>query len=318
MPDPILMAKATGVAFAVAAVILAIATWCGYRRESRPTWIDAGWVFGLGAGFYLGCWLLGVQPHWPPSEDVDRLLCIVVPAVLAVELLSAFPRVPRWLAWALRVAIAGGLARALLHGSIYLTDPGTPDSQAWPKGWAWPILGSLAAFQILVWALLVRLARRSPGVAPMIGLAIVSGGSAITIMLSAYASGGQIGLPLSAAILGASAVAMVGPKPVRLTAPIGVAIVGISSLLVIGRFFGELRTDHAVLLFMAPLLAWIPELPRLRRMPPWARGLLGVFLVGAVVSGVLADAARRFIGGTESTAPGSKEPSVQDYMDYGR
>ena len=228
----------------------------------------------------------------------------MVPAVLAVELLSAFPRVPRWLAWALRVAIAGGLARVLLHGSIYLAGPGTPDSQAWPKGWAWPILGSLAAFQILVWALLVRLARRSPGVAPMIGLAIVSGGSAITIMLSAYASGGQIGLPLSAAILGASAVAMIGPKPVRLTAPIGVAIVGISSLLVIGRFFGELRTDHAVLLFVAPLLAWIPELPRLRRMPPWARGLLGVLLVGAVVSGVLADAARRFIGGSGSTATG--------------
>ena len=49
-----------------------------------------------------------------------------------------------------------------------------------------------------------------------------------------------------------------------------------------------------------------------------AAACCGVFLVGAVVSGVLADAARRFIGGSEATATGSKEPSVQDYMDYGR
>ena len=109
------------------------------------------------------------------------------------------------------------------------------------------------------------------------------------------------------------------PDAARSAAPIGVAVVGLSSLLVIGRFFGELRTDHAVLLFVAPLLAWIPELPRLRRMPPWARGLLRVLLVGLVVSGVLADAARRFVGNTGPSAkPGSHEPSVDDYMNFGR
>ena len=49
------------------------------------------------------------------------------------------------------------------------------------------------------------------------------------------------------------------------------------------HFFGELRTDHAVLLLLAPLLAWLPELPRCRQMPvgprpvapgPRRRGLL--------------------------------------------
>ena len=90
---------------------------------------------------------------------------------------------------------------------------------------------------------------------------------------------------MAAALLGASAVAMVMPGAGPLTAPIGLAVVGLSSLLVIGRFFGELRTDHAVLLFAAPLLAWIPELPRLRRMPPWSRGLMRVLLVAALVLG---------------------------------
>ena len=84
------------------------------------------------------------------------------------------------------------------------------------------------------------------------------------------------------------------PARSRLTAAIGVAIVGLASLLIIGRFFGELRTEHAVLLFVAPLLAWVPELSRLRRMPAWVRGLTRVLLVTVLVSAVLGDAARRF------------------------
>ncbi len=186
---------------------------------------------------------------------------------------------------------------------------------------AWLILGLLATAQAVSWVLLVLLARRAPGSSLTIGLAIAIGGSAITIMLSGYATGGQSGLPLSAAILGGSAVAMIPSNPARsrLTAPIGVAIVGLSSLLIIGRFFGELRTDHAVLLFVAPLLAWVPELPRLRRMPTWARGLTRVILVAVLVSAVLGDAARRFASSTAPSATGSDESSSSDedfYKNY--
>jgi hypothetical protein len=42
-----------------------------------------------------------------------------------------------------------------------------------------------------------------------------------------------------------------------------------------------------------------------------------VLLVGLVVSGVLADAARRFIGKDGPAATGAGEPSLQDYMDLG-
>ncbi len=137
-------------------------------------------------------------------------------------------------------------------------------------------------------------------------------------MLSGYLTGGQAGLPLSSAILGAGLVALMMPDAARSVAPIGVAVVGLSSLLVIGRFFGELRTDHAILLFAAPLLAWLPELPRLKRLPTWGRGLLRVLVVGIVVSGVLADATRRFIGNTGPAAStGSKEPSIEDYLNSG-
>ncbi len=135
MPDPILMTQATSLAFAAAAVMLGIYAGWGRRRTSDSIWIDAGWVVGLGVGFYAGCWVLDVRPHWPPAEDLDRLLTIVVPAALVVELLSAFPRVPRWLSWVLRLAVAACGARVLLHGSIYLA--GSADAGRRPGRRPW-------------------------------------------------------------------------------------------------------------------------------------------------------------------------------------
>jgi len=316
MPDPISMAEAMGLAFLATALVLGLCTWWSRRRNAQPSpWIDSGWVLGIAAGSYLGCWLLGAWPHWPPREDFDRWLAILIPAVLVVELLAAWPKVPGWLAWALRLAIVGCGARVLLHGSSYLA--GAP-ARAWSPAQTAMILGSLAGAQAAAWILLVRLVRRAPGISTVAGLAIAVGGSALTIMLSGYATGGQAGLPLSAALLGGAAVAMVAPAAARTNAPIGVGVIGLFSLLVIGRFFGDLRTDHALILCAAPLLAWLPELPRLRRLPSWARGLLRVLFVGLVVGAVLGDAARRFAAEWGPTQPGSKEPSIEDYMDSGR
>jgi hypothetical protein len=318
MPDPLVMGQAMGLALAIAALALAIFGWWGRRRPAGVSWADVGWVLGIGAGFYLGCLMLEIRPQWPIREDLDRLLGLVIPAALLAELLAAFPRLPRWLIWALRIAVAGLGARILLHGSMYLAGPAGPGSSAWTAPQTWLILGSIGAAEAAVWTLLVLLARRQAGATLPIALAIAVGGAAMSLMLSAYLVGGEAGLPLSAALLGASIVALIFPDASRSAAPIGLAVVGLASLLVIGRFFGELRTDHAVLLFAAPLLAWIPELPQLRRMRPWVRGLLRVLLVGLVVSGVVADAARRFIGKTgPAAAPGSQEPSLEDYMNSG-
>jgi hypothetical protein len=302
MPDPIVMAKAAAAALVVAALVLA---------ARSP---DARWVLGIGAGYYLGCSMLEIRPRWPIREDLDRLLVLVIPAVLLVELLGAITRLPRWLIWALRIAVAGLGARVLLHGSMYLAG-----ASAWTAPQAWLILGSIAAAEVAAWALLVRLARRPAGASLPIALALTVGGASMAVMLSAYLSGGQAGLPLSAALLGASVAALFLPDASRSVAPVGVAVVGLASLLVIGRFFGDLRLDHAILLFAAPLLAWVPELPGVRQLRPWIRGVLRVALVGLVVSGVLADAARRFIGNTgPSAAPGAKEPSLEDYLNSGQ
>ncbi|HZW29478.1 MAG TPA: hypothetical protein VFF52_02160 [Isosphaeraceae bacterium] len=314
MPDPNSMARAMGLAFLTTALVLGLCTWWSRRRGTQPAlWIDAGWVVGLAAGFSLGCGLLLPWPHWPPREDLDRFLLIIIPAVLIVELVGAFPRLNRlyWVLWGMVIVCA---LRVLLHGSIYLAGP---PARAWSPAQRALILGSLTGALAAAWIHLTRLARRAPGISTVVALAIAVGGSALTIMLSGYATGGQAGLPLSAALLGGAAVAWLRPGPARGDAPIGVGVVGLFSLLVIGRFFGELRTDHALVLFAAPVLAWLPELPRLRRLPAWARGLLRVLLVGLVVGAVLGDAARRFAAESGPTQPGSKEPSIEDYMDPG-
>jgi hypothetical protein len=319
MPDPILMAKAMGIACAATALLCAVFFFWG-RRASAPFWTDVGWVAGLGAGFYLGCWMLDLWPRWPPLEDLDRLMILVIPAVLAVETLAAFAKVPRWLAWVLRLALAGCVPRVLLHGSSYLADVAGPGTRLWSPGWAWLILGILAAVLVTAWIVLALLARRAAGVSLVASLALAVGASALAIMLSGYATGGQAGLPLAAALLGGSAVALVVvPGRCRPAAPIGVALVGLSSLLLAGRFFGELRSDHAILLFGAPLLAWLPELPGLRRLAPWARGLARVLLVGIITSGVVVDAARRFAAESGSSAASLPDGSASpDELYYGR
>jgi hypothetical protein len=317
MPDPVVLAKATGVAATVVAMVL---LFCGWpRRSARTSWIDAGWVLGVGGGFFLGCWTLEIRPHWPPREDQDRLLGLVVPAVLVIELLAVIRRVPRWLVLPLRSAVAASSAGILLYGSSYLADVGGPGTREWSPLQAWLILGGLALALAANWALLAALYHRTPGLSHAVCLAGTSAGAGLTVMLSGYATGGQIGLPLAAALLGAAATVLVLPRTAGATGPVGVSIVVLFGLLVIGRFFGELTSAHAILLFCAPLLGWLPELPYVRRMPRWACGLSRVILVGIAVSGVVLHAQQKFVEtSSKSSDSAFPEPTVRDYFEQGR
>ena len=317
MPDPVLILTAMGVAGATSAVIFVICGW-RWRHTAGPAWIDAGWILGVGSGLLLGCWALGIRPHWPPREGIDRLLALVLPAALLVELLAVLPKVPRWLIWPLRWALVAGGARVLLHGTSYITDLTGPGTSEWSPSLAWLIFAGLAALEAAVWAFVSLLARRAPGPSVSVCLAVATAGAAVTVMLSGYATGGQVGLPLAAALMGATAAMLIVTRSKRGTGPLGVPIVGLFSLLVIGRFFGELTSAHGVVLFCAPLLGWLPELHYVRRLPSWARGLARVILVAAVVSTVVVLAQRKFDHDLQSTSSGSRsnEPSIQDYPDF--
>ena len=126
-----------------------------------------------------------------------------------VELLAAFPKVPRWLIWPLRLVIVAGGARVLLHGTSYITDLTGPGTSEWSPSLAGLIFAGLAAFEAAVWALVALLARRAPGSSVPVCLAVTTAGAAVTVMLSGYATGGQIGLPLAAALMGATGATLV-------------------------------------------------------------------------------------------------------------
>jgi hypothetical protein len=274
---------------------------------------------GIGAGFFAGCWILGIRPHWPPQEDLDRLLVWILPASVVIELLLLLPASPAWLAWLVRVATLLMTARLLLHGSSYVTDLAGPGTSEWSPVKTWLILGSIAALGAIIWACLAILARRAPGSSVPVSLVVVSAGTAVTVMLSGYATGGQIGLPLAAALLGATVASLVLRGSPGATAPPGVAILLLFCLLMIGRFFGELTSTHAILLFCSPLLGWLPELPWMTRLPRWARGLARVILISSIVAVVVLHAQRKFDRDFHSpSGAGSQEPAIEDYLNYGK
>ena len=212
------------------------------------------------------------------------------------------------------VAIAAG--RVLLHGSIYITElPGAP--RKWSVGETWLYLGGMAAAVAAVWAAMLCLVKRAPSRIVPLSVALACGAAAVTIMMSGYATGGQAGLPLSAALVAVTMASIALPKSTRLDGALGVGIVGLFTLLVVGRFFGELTTAHAALLFLAPLSCWVTEGPYLRTLKSWQRSLLQLFFVSLPLIFVVVEAQRQFAADSEQNK-GAGSASADEYQNYGR
>ena len=185
----------------------------------------------------------------------------------------------------------------------------------------WLIPAALAAALAVVWIALVVLERRTQGCSVPLALALACAGASATVMLSGYATGGQLGLPLAAALAGAMAASLALSGTADRSGVIGMAVVGLFSLLVVGRFFGSLSTTNAALLFGAPLLCWLPELP------PRCRGLVRVLWAAVPVALALTLARSKFVEDENRPSPGTKQPSsqtpsdaqeptLQDYLDF--
>jgi hypothetical protein len=275
-----------------AAVAAALSLAFGALRRAAPRGVALGGALGVGVGLFVGALLLGVELNWPPKEVSDQLLLVVLPAAVVTELLAALCR-RWWLAWLLRLPVVLGAARVLLQGHFYLDDPTDPDSRAWGPGRTTLYLGGLAVALLLVWGALDGLARKGRGTSVCLALAVVCLGAGFVVMLSGYASGGILGIPLAGALLGAAAAGLVFALPARQAGAVAVGVVGLFGLLLAGHFFASLTATHAVLLFLAPLLCWLPEVPPVRRLWPVLRGALRVGAVAALVGPVLAGAKKQ-------------------------
>jgi hypothetical protein len=316
MIDPFGTFTIAAASSALAAVVVLLCGWLW--RAPRPRLASAGCLLGAALALYVDCWLSGCRPHWPPLEESDRLLLLLMPALIGVELLAVFVR-HSILIWPLRLLIAAAAARTLLHDTDYLADLSGPGTRKWPPiQTAW-ILGGLSAALAVVWGSLLLLARRSSGQPLALAVALACAGATLTTMLSGQLSAAAFGFPLTAAVTGAAVASMILSGRADLRGLLGLGVVGLFALLVIGHFFAQLSTEHAILLFFAPLLCWLPELPYARRAGPRLRGCGRLVLTAVPVTLALLLARQQFVRDAAQTMPSSApEPSIDDYRNYGK
>jgi hypothetical protein len=312
MPDPVLLLEAMGAAAALATVVLLLLV--QPRRSSSTARVAAGWAASVGLGFALGCRFLNPKLHWPPREDQDRFLLLVMPSAFVVELLAAVPRLPRWLIGLMRGTLAAAVAPVLLYGSIYLTD--SQSAENWSPTQRLLILGAMTAALVTVWGLLALLQRRASGRSLPFALALTCAAAGMAVLFSGCISGGLLIVPLVGALIGAAVASLLLPVSPVSTGWLGLGIVGLFSVIVSGRFFADLTTAHALMLFTAPLLGWLPEIPCVCRLRLAWRGLARTALIAA--AGMMA-AGQAWVKSSTATADSPAEvESMQDYLNYKR
>lgn len=312
MPDPVLVLEAMGIAAVAAALIALLFENVPRRARPAPARSSCGWVLGLGLGTWLGAFVLGLRPRWPLSEDLDRFLGLVLPAFLGVEIVVStlrWPPLPRWLA---RALVAVLTAPTLLHGSSYLSDVAGPGTREWSPVSSVLILGGLAVALLVEWLAADAASRRGYTGTTLLALTVSTGAAAVALLLSGYASGGQMGLPLAAALAGLAVAMPFVPERSRREVPVGPGLGGLFGLLVIGHFFAALTTPHAVLLFLAPLLGTVAMLLLPRQASMRLRSAACATVVALVAGVVLVSAGAKFSASSRSPASASG-PSLEDY-----
>lgn len=306
MFDVAVLAKAVLVGAAIAAAVLRLMAYVRPRD-------GAHWSWAIGAGVVAASGATDQWPHWPPLEDRARFLTLLVPLVLAVETLAATVRSQRW-AWLLRVALAASVAPILLHNSVYLAVLEGRESAEWSPLKATMILCGLAALLVVLWAVLSALEARSSTQTVYSVLILDAYATAVTVMLSGYFKDGLLGLGLSGAMTGAAAAAYIGAPQPPGVGSLGMGMIGIFAVVVMGLFFGNLSPALAACLLLAPLFAWMVELPRLRTFAPRWRGILRLAWVGIPLIVALTIAERQFVAAFSARSKPS-QPGVERALD---
>lgn len=235
--------------------------------------------------------MLRLPVSWPPASGLSRLLAILLPFAFAIELISAWAAVPRWLAWCGRLALAMSAGRILLHGSVYLSG----DKPEWSAMLAAGVYLLTGGLLLLVWALLSLLSRRAGGISISLALAQAALCGGLATMLAGYVSGGAAGLPLASALAACALASGLRKLPGgSFESAIGIGTVALFGLLYIGHFFGQLSAARALVVFLAPLLCWAAEAPLLRRQPAWRKCVLRLALVAIPLIAVVVLAKRDF------------------------
>lgn len=272
-------------------------------------WLRWGWLLPLaaGAGFLAAFARLGV-PRLPPRDGTDWLFWLTVPLTL-LGVLDALIGRWRWgRDWGWVLGISAGLAGwMILHP---LENSGAVSGQT-----LWLTVGALAAAGALLLLGISSAQTRLGSVSLLIGLSVILGAAAVTVLASNLRIVGIYGIAISSAI-GASALAWVGTRDNR--AARGVAIVAIpllAGMLVGGRYYPDpgLTLPQFVALMQAPALLLIGALVPLKRI--WLRGATATLAAILAVASIAGPAALEAKHAAEKT---SDDPYAKMYGAMGK
>ena len=157
------------------------------------------------------------------------------------------------------------------------------------------LVAGLGAALAVEWWLVVRLANRRGGRFVLTATGLAAGGAGLALMLSGYATGGLIGVPLAAGLAAALAGSFLPGRSACLPGALAVGLVGLFGLVIGGVFFAELPRWSAAAVGTAPLFLWVPELVGRGRLGPRVSGAIGLVLASGVVAAVVALAVRAFV-----------------------
>lgn len=301
MPDLIVMAKAAG----IAALIAAVLGWL-VGRFSLP-----GGALAVATAMLAGAWALGLVPRVPPREALDRFLIILIPFAVLAETLAATTGRTQWVGLGLRLVVASLALPVLVHGSSYVTDLSGPETREWTVSEAAIIYIGLAFALILMQRTLSLLAKRA-ALSTALVMVVATAGAAITIMLSGYATGGQLAIPLAAAM---GAFVISGGRHAE--GAVAITVTALFSLLIVGKLFAGLTTLSAVVLFAAPLLAYVPEI-LLPQVQPRIQGALRIMFTAIPVTLILWLAQQQFTADSVTLGESPSSSSLDDYMSFGK
>jgi hypothetical protein len=214
-----------------------------------------------------------------------------------------------------RLGLAAVVAPILLFNSVYLADLNGLNSAEWSPSKAIIALCGLMAILAQVWVVLSGLQSRTSTPAVLWVLVLDALATAITVMLSGYYGGGLLGLSLAGAIAGATLASYIVQPQSPTSGSLGMSVIGIFAVALVGRFFGTLSTGLAVCLLLAPLMAWIVELPRLRKLAPGWRGTGRLACVAIPLIVVVIVAQRKFTAASTARSRPSDPSAIRDLIE---
>ncbi len=251
------------------------------KPEAQSGWACAVSMTGVAIAVAVGMLSLAGLPPWKPIENLHWILMAVLPASLIVSMMGVPGRIPGVVVWPMRLVVACGTAPLLTYTLVpYIWSK--PEAAIW-----WVVLGLwISVFWFLMRLLAVR-GRDQLIVFVLGGTCGVIGGVTIA---SGYLTGGKYAATLAFVLLGVWLAMRFG----RTDSKVGPAIVDLTIAPLAGwliynwQYGWTMEHDAspymvAGLLAVAPLGAWVCQLPFVNRRPNGQRIGAAVLAVGVLL-----------------------------------